>query len=264
MAIGHLPGSVDFGVLLGTRDARRSPLTTSCPVAGQSPRDTADEPRRFFASGDLSAVQSNKRMQLTKLRAAPERRAEVPPCAPAGETDGGTASQLIRSVRRTMVGRVAEVAMTRRAIVTSGAALVILVAGATAHAQGLPTCRVRMVKSAATEAVAKSVFRQVETWVDARERGCRLVSSIGEADVLLEFNDYRPTTTRDGTPSEEWRFIARRLSEPVRERATYRFAYVTWLDRRTKAYVAKQLPTVLADVCFGYLPKVASSSPDRQ
>ena len=43
----------------------------------------------------------NKRMQLTKLRAAPERQAEVPPCAPAGETDGGTASQLIRSVRRT-------------------------------------------------------------------------------------------------------------------------------------------------------------------
>jgi hypothetical protein len=42
----------------------------------------------------------NKRMQLTKLRAAPVLRAEVPPCAPAGETDGGTASQLIRSVRR--------------------------------------------------------------------------------------------------------------------------------------------------------------------
>ena len=43
----------------------------------------------------------NKRMQLTKLRAAPERQAEVPPCAPAGQTGGGTASQLIRSVRRT-------------------------------------------------------------------------------------------------------------------------------------------------------------------
>ena len=43
----------------------------------------------------------NKRMQLTKLRAAPVLRAEVPPCAPAGGMDGGTASQLIRSVRRT-------------------------------------------------------------------------------------------------------------------------------------------------------------------
>jgi hypothetical protein len=43
----------------------------------------------------------NKRMQLTKLRAAPERQAEVPPCAPAGGTDGGIASQLIRSVRQT-------------------------------------------------------------------------------------------------------------------------------------------------------------------
>jgi hypothetical protein len=40
-------------------------------------------------------------MQLTKLRAAPERQAEVPPCAPAGEMDGGTASQLIRGVGQT-------------------------------------------------------------------------------------------------------------------------------------------------------------------
>ena len=44
---------------------------------------------------------SNKRMQLTKLRAAPVLQAEVPPCAPAGRTGGGTASQLIRSVRWT-------------------------------------------------------------------------------------------------------------------------------------------------------------------
>jgi len=42
----------------------------------------------------------NKRMQPTKLRAAPVLRAEGPACAPAGQTDGGTASQLIRSVRR--------------------------------------------------------------------------------------------------------------------------------------------------------------------
>jgi len=40
-------------------------------------------------------------MQLTKLRAAPVLQAEVPPCAPAGQTDKGTASQLIRSVRPT-------------------------------------------------------------------------------------------------------------------------------------------------------------------
>jgi hypothetical protein len=49
-------------------------------------------------------VRPNKRMQLTKLRAAPVRQAEVPPCAPAGETGGGTASQLIRGVRRTWEG----------------------------------------------------------------------------------------------------------------------------------------------------------------
>jgi hypothetical protein len=46
-------------------------------------------------------VPSNKRMQLTKHRAAPERLDKVPPCAPAGQLGGGTASQLIRSVRPT-------------------------------------------------------------------------------------------------------------------------------------------------------------------
>ena len=46
---------------------------------------------------------SNKRMQLTKLRAAPVWQAEVPPCAPAGQRDGGTASQLIRGVRQTFL-----------------------------------------------------------------------------------------------------------------------------------------------------------------
>jgi hypothetical protein len=44
-------------------------------------------------------------MQLTMLRAAPVGQAEVPPCAPAGESDGGTASQLIRSVGRTNGGQ---------------------------------------------------------------------------------------------------------------------------------------------------------------
>src|SRR5512145_2753089 len=51
------------------------------------------------------AATSNKRMQLTKLRAAPVLQAEVPPCSPAGEMDGGTASQLIRSVGLTMEER---------------------------------------------------------------------------------------------------------------------------------------------------------------
>jgi hypothetical protein len=46
----------------------------------------------------------NKAMQLTKLRAAPGRACKVPPCAPAGQTGGGTASQLIASVRRTWQG----------------------------------------------------------------------------------------------------------------------------------------------------------------
>ena len=58
-----------------------------------------------WTSAMRRAAPPNKRMQLTKLRAAPVLQAEVPPCAPAGKMDGGTASQLIRSVRRTCWGR---------------------------------------------------------------------------------------------------------------------------------------------------------------
>jgi hypothetical protein len=73
----------------------------------------------------------NKRMQLTKLRAAPERQDKVPPCAPAGETDGGTASQLIRGVRRTRCGNEeggARVTVARRRALSS--ALILMRAGA--------------------------------------------------------------------------------------------------------------------------------------
>jgi len=52
-------------------------------------------------------------MQLTKLRATPVRQAEVPPCAPAGGMDGGTASQLIRSVGPTMGSRMVQPARRR-------------------------------------------------------------------------------------------------------------------------------------------------------
>jgi hypothetical protein len=52
---------------------------------------------------DLSTP-SNKRMQLTKLRAAPERQDKVPPCARVASMDAGTASQLIRGVRPTGAG----------------------------------------------------------------------------------------------------------------------------------------------------------------
>jgi len=48
-----------------------------------------------------ATVPPNKAMQLTKLRAAPGRAYKVPPCAPAGQTGGVTASQLIARVRQT-------------------------------------------------------------------------------------------------------------------------------------------------------------------
>jgi len=49
-----------------------------------------------------STKPSNKRMQLTKLRAAPVRQAEVAALCPRRQVGRGTASQLIRGVRPTM------------------------------------------------------------------------------------------------------------------------------------------------------------------
>jgi hypothetical protein len=49
----------------------------------------------------MRGAPSNKAMQLSKLRAAPGRAYKVPPCAPAGQTGGVTASQLIAGVRQT-------------------------------------------------------------------------------------------------------------------------------------------------------------------
>ena len=53
-------------------------------------------------------------MQLTKLRAAPGRAYKVPPCAPAGQTGGVTASQLIASVRWTRGESATMASMARR------------------------------------------------------------------------------------------------------------------------------------------------------
>jgi hypothetical protein len=80
---------------------------------------------------------SNKRMQLTKLRAAPVLQAEVPPCAPAGRMAGGTASQLIRSVGRTI--GCAERQMVRVVICALVAAVVLSGCSGSGHSDGTPT-----------------------------------------------------------------------------------------------------------------------------
>ena len=77
----------------------------------------------------------------------------------------------------------------------------ILLAAATARAQGLPTCNVLLVKSPATEAISKTVLQEVKGWVDDSARGSKLVSSLDEADVVLEFNKFGHTMQFDGIPA---------------------------------------------------------------
>jgi hypothetical protein len=147
-----------------------------------------------------------------------------------------------------------EVPMTR---VIGGLSL-LLVSASVAQARGLPSCRVRVVKSALTEAISTSLFKQVESWANAPDRGSKLVPTINDADVLLEVTAYKPRTLSDGTPGEQWWFTARRLTGSSPERSVYRFGYLIGIDPQGQGLLAKQLPGVLDDVCLGYLPKVAS------
>jgi hypothetical protein len=117
---------------------------------------------------------------------------------------------------------------------------------------------VRIVKSALTETISIGLFKQVEAWANAPDRGSKLVPTINDADLLLEVTAYKAKTLADGTPGEQWWFTVRRLRDSSPERALYRFGYLIGIDPQGQRLVAKQLPTVLGDVCLGYLPKVAS------
>ena len=134
-----------------------------------------------------------------------------------------------------------------------------LLGAATARAQGLPTCNVLLVKSPATEAVSKNVLQEVKGWVDDSARGSKLVSSLDEADVVLEFNKFGHTVQFDGIPAWRWQFVARRLSEPDRDRGTHRFIFVTVPGHDSTSSLKKQMPLILTDVCMGWLPKTASA-----
>ena len=71
-------------------------------------------------------------MKLTKLRAAPVRRAEVPPCARAARMDAGTASQLIPGVRQTLGERATELGTVRRRRLLLGGVAFAVALGAVA------------------------------------------------------------------------------------------------------------------------------------
>jgi hypothetical protein len=147
----------------------------------------------------------------------------------------------------------------RFAVVVRVGVALVLIGAATARAQGLPTCRVLLVKSPATEAVSKTVLQEVKGWVDDSARGSKLVSSLDEADVVLEFNKFGNTMQFDGIPAWRWQFVARRLSEPDRERGTHRFNFVTISGQENTAQLKTQLALILTDVCMGWLPKTASA-----
>jgi hypothetical protein len=92
------PGDANVAAILQFDDGTPSMRILPWSFTGRGQR------RHHRDSSSPLKMPPNKGMKLTKLRAAPVLQAEVPPCAPAGQTDGGTASQLIRSVLRTRGG----------------------------------------------------------------------------------------------------------------------------------------------------------------
>lgn len=145
--------------------------------------------------------------------------------------------------------------MTRKVI--CGLSLLLL-CGDAVWAQGLPSCRVRVVRSGLTRAVSSGLLKQVESWANAPDRGSTVVATINEADILLELTAYKLRSLADGSPAEQWLFTVRRLADSSPDRALYRFGYFAGIDPRSQAGMAERLQLVLGDVCLGYLPKRAA------
>ncbi len=142
-----------------------------------------------------------------------------------------------------------------------GVLVAILLGGSMAQAEGLPTCRVRVVSTAA--GVSPQSLREVEAWAHVRDRGSVVVQSIAHADVVLELSRHSFKIGNDGTPMQQWWFVARRLGGPSPDESTYRFGLMAFYDRESTRRISKRLPTILNDVCLGFLPASRRSALDR-
>jgi hypothetical protein len=142
-----------------------------------------------------------------------------------------------------------------------GVLVAVLLGGSLAQADGLPTCRVRVVSTAA--GVSPQSLREVEAWAHVRDRGSVVVQSIAHADVVLELSQHSFKIRNDGTPMQEWWFVARRLGGPSSDETTHRFALLAHYDRESTRRISQRLPTILNDVCLGFLPASRRSAMDR-
>jgi hypothetical protein len=153
--------------------------------------------------------------------------------------------------------------MRYRQATTLGTLLAIGLVSSTVDAGGLPTCRVRVVASAALEKPS-NVAREVASWVDVRDFGCILVPSIAQADVLLELTKHTFTFMPDGTPEQTWWFVARRLGEPDSDQGIHRFILIARDLREGPRLVSERLPVIVMDVCQGRLPRTQVSEHGRK
>src|SRR5262245_23129108 len=140
----------------------------------------------------------------------------------------------------------------------------LLVGAATTRAQGLPPCGGLLGKAPGHGGGSEDGPKGVKGWGGGGGRGLKVVLSLEEADVVLEFNKFGHTVQFDGIPAVQWQFTARRLSEPNRERATHRFAFVSGGGPESTTSLSKQMPLILTDVCMGSLPRTTAAVSDQR
>jgi hypothetical protein len=138
-----------------------------------------------------------------------------------------------------------------RAVALAGLAAAILLPAA-ADASGLPACRVRLTTSGYAPSVSDQIVREVASFINAADRGCTLVPTITEADVLLEITHYSFVVSPDETPTHRWFFTARRLGEPDPSQAIQRFGLLmTGPVAQANERALNRLPSALTDICLG-------------
>ena len=138
--------------------------------------------------------------------------------------------------------------MEIRRVAGLGVLLAAALGGATV-CDASSACRVRIVRSANGERIARQIVREVEAWV-GHHASFVVVPSIQEADVVLELDDSIIETMSSGMVVQTLRFVVRDLAEGNSDRAIHRYILSEpWPVPAGERYAARWLARKLGDAC---------------
>jgi len=119
-----------------------------------------------------------------------------------------------------------------------------------------------LVKAATAEGVSSKIIQEVESWIVARGQGCLLVSSVAEADVVLELEAHSYRFEKHDVRVETWQFVARQLASADPRKAIQRFELSAIGGQDSKDRLAERLPVVLKKL-LGQVPEAPPKAVDR-